>query len=279
MDSTFSSLKEKKGRAIFFRGGALGDFILTIPLVSFLGKIYEEVVLLSSPAYFSLIEKDYPFLVCKDLDYGLNQITDLLPGSDLFSFWEDPDWSTEMQNRGSKEIHILPPRPQDNRHFLDSVFHTCSFSPLSPELFSVPCLGDQWNNSTKLWIHPGSGSVKKNMPFSFFLKISVDWLEKNPANQVVFSFGEADELIRLDFENETFDHPDRVYQVQPESINDFKNQLNRGVSCFWGNDSGPSHLAANMGIPTNVCYRVTNSVIWKPTGPKVYVHEFSEDSN
>ena len=32
-----------------------------------------------------------------------------------------------MQNRGSKEIHILPPRPQDNRHFLDSVFHTCSF--------------------------------------------------------------------------------------------------------------------------------------------------------
>ena len=81
------------------------------------------------------------------------------------------------------------------------------------------------------------------------------------------------------FENETFDHPDRVYQVQPESINDFKNQLNRGVSCFWGNDSGPSHLAANMGIPTNVCYRVTNSVIWKPTGPKVYVHEFSEDSN
>ena len=215
MDSTFSSLKEKKGRAIFFRGGALGDFILTIPLVSFLGKIYEEVVLLSSPAYFSLIEKDYPFLVCKDLDYGLNQITDLLPGSDLFSFWEDPDWSTEMQNRGSKEIHILPPRPQDNRHFLDSVFHTCSFRLYLPNYSPFHVWEINGINSTKLWIHPGSGSVKKNMPFSFFLKISVDWLEKNPANQVVFSFGEADELIRLDFENETFDHPIEFIKYNP----------------------------------------------------------------
>ena len=52
----------------------------------------------------------------------------------------------------------------------------------------------------------------------------------------------------------------------------------QGVCEFWGNDSGPGHLAANLGIPTNICFRSTKSSIWRPTGPRVNIHEFDEDS-
>ena len=98
----------------------------------------------------------------------------------------------------------------------------------------------------------------------------MDWLEKNPANQVVFSFGEADELIRLDFENETFDHPDRVYQVQPESINDFKNQLNRGVSCILGKRFWSRSLGGKYRESRPICMLPSQQIqsIWRPTGPQ-----------
>ena len=39
-------------------------------------------------------------------------------------------------------------------------------------------------------------------------------------------------------------------QIFPDSIDEFRSLLCRGVSQFLGNDSGPSHLAANLGIPT-----------------------------
>ena len=112
------------------------------------------------------------------------------------------------------------------------------------------------------------------MSISFFFELCKDWLKKNSSNKVIFSFGEADDEVFGDFKHNTFNCPDRISHIFPESINELGVQLKKGVSFFWGNDSGPSHLAANLGIPTNVCYKVTDSAIWKPTGPRVKTHEF-----
>ena len=70
----------------------------------------------------------------------------------------------------------------------------------------------------------------------------------------------------------------RIKSVHPRSVEEYKNNLIQGVCEFWGNDSGPGHLAANLGIPTNICFRSTKSSIWRPTGPRVNIHEFDEDS-
>jgi hypothetical protein len=34
-----------------------------------------------------------------------------------------------------------------------------------------------------------------------------------------------------------------------------------------------------LGIPTNVCFQSTHSEIWKPTGPRVTIHEFGQDAS
>ena len=44
-----------------------------------------------------------------------------------------------------------------------------------------------------------------------------------------------------------------------------------GASAFVGNDSGPGHLAAFLGLPTVSLFGPTDPARWKPLGPRVTV--------
>ena len=41
------------------------------------------------------------------------------------------------------------------------------------------------------------------------------------------------------------------------------------AACYLGNDSGPTHMAAMLGVPTEVVFISSNPEIWKPLGPRV----------
>ena len=41
--------------------------------------------------------------------------------------------------------------------------------------------------------------------------------------------------------------------------------------CFIGNDSGPTHMAAQMGLPTLALFGPTSPRTWGPRGPQVRV--------
>ena len=274
IEKNLSLERSEKERAIVIRGGAIGDFILTIPLISYLEKIYTQVTIVSKASYYLLLNNEFPKVVFRDLNRGIEAIKEDIQGSDVYTFWFDEDLKKEIQNMGPRKIYFLPAKSENENHIVNSMFLASGFPVPSAEFLSKPFLGDYWRNGKKLWIHPGSGSLKKNMPISFFFELCKDWLKKNSSNKVIFSFGEADDKVFGDFKNNTFNCPDRVSHIFPESINDLGVELKKGVSFFWGNDSGPSHLAANLGIPTNVCYKVTDSAIWKPTGPRVKTHEF-----
>ena len=47
---------------------------------------------------------------------------------------------------------------------------------------------------------------------------------------------------------------------------------------FMGNDSGPGHLAANLGIPVKIAFRGTNQSVWSPTGFRVKTYDWVPDS-
>ena len=53
------------------------------------------------------------------------------------------------------------------------------------------------------------------------------------------------------------------------SLSAFKTSLEEEAGSYLGNDSGPSHLAAMLGIPTEVLFISTNPEVWKPLGPRV----------
>ncbi|HEX5050168.1 MAG TPA: glycosyltransferase family 9 protein [Planctomycetota bacterium] len=45
----------------------------------------------------------------------------------------------------------------------------------------------------------------------------------------------------------------------------------RAAGCFVGNDSGPTHLAAALGVPTVAIFGPTDPRVWAPVGPHVHV--------
>lgn len=273
-ETKLSLPEKKKCRAFLIRGGGLGDFILSLPLLNYIQSSYDEVFVLTKPSYFCLIESEKKNTEFFELDLGISQFGNRLRNSDIFTFWKDEEWIAELKRYHVQDIFILPAKPIFPPHIIESIFNALSIN--SPDSFmTTPYLGDHWAQNSTLWIHSGSGSETKNIPFSFYKKLSDDWLHNNQENKVVFSFGEADRDALELFKNETFCNSDRIQMIVPSSIERYKEILLKGVAQFWGNDSGPSHLAANLGIPTNVCFRSTNPKIWRPTGPRVRVHEFT----
>lgn len=266
-----------KEKAIIFRGGGLGDFILTLPLLSHIQNSYYEVIILTKPSYFSLVNKGEGALELLDLDIGLSQISKRIVGADIFTFWNDVEWKNELQNLGANQIFILPTRPTTGPHIVEAMFKKMK-APFLPSIFSDTWIGDEWRKNSNMWIHAGSGGDYKNMPFSFYKNLADNWLKKKNSNQVTFCFGEADHKTFKNFKEANFIFSARIKSVRPLSVEEYRNNLIQGVCEFWGNDSGPGHLAANLGIPTNICFRSTKSSIWRPTGPRVNIHEFDEDS-
>ena len=266
-----------KEKAIVFRGGGLGDFILTLPLLAHIQNSYHEVIFLTKPSYFSLVNKREGILELLDLDLGLSQILKRIEGADIFTFWDDVEWKNELQDLGANQVFILPTRPIAGPHIVEAMFEKMN-TPFLPSIFSDAWIGDEWRKNSNMWIHPGSGGDYKNMPFSFYKNLAETWLKKKNSNWVTFCFGEADHKIFKNFKEANFIFSARIKSVHPISVEEYKNNLMQGVCEFWGNDSGPGHLAANLGIPTNICFRSTKSSIWRPTGPRVNIHEFDEDS-
>lgn len=48
-------------------------------------------------------------------------------------------------------------------------------------------------------------------------------------------------------------------------------QLLRSAAAYLGNDSGTTHLAAALGVPTTAFFTVTDPDVWAPVGPHVQV--------
>ena len=76
IEKNLSLERSEKERAIVIRGGAIGDFILTIPLISYLEKIYTQVTIVSKASYYLLLNNEFPKVVFRDLNRGIEAIKD-----------------------------------------------------------------------------------------------------------------------------------------------------------------------------------------------------------
>ena len=106
-----------------------------------------------------------------------------------------------------------------------------------------------------------------------------DWLSQSPDARVVFSFGEADEEVEDEFYLSSLAENERVELVEPVSNADFVELLRERAVRFIGNDSGPAHLAACLGIPTQVFFKTTDPEIWRPLGPGVEILQPPSESS
>jgi hypothetical protein len=123
-------------------------------------------------------------------------------------------------------------------------------------------------SSGRVLIQPGSGGVPKCWPLERFVDVAIRLTESGCA--VSFVVGPAEiERGMIDQLTIMWPHADVVRSEDSGGLVGVIEQA--GV--FVGNDAGPTHLAAALGIPTIAIFVATDCKVWRPLGPKVAVLE------
>ena len=265
-----------KSRVILFRSGGLGDILLTFPLLEILANKFDELIVSTPSKYHFLIREFSSTSTLYDMDEGDEQVMKLADGAEVLSFWDDPKWIREWQSAGATKVRSFNPRPVDGGHFSCSLLEHFTSPPERKEL-NRTWLSKEVDSENiiaqNLWIHPGSGNLSKNLPLSEFIYFADYWLNKNPDVRVFFSFGEADLKLEQEFSKHPFLRNENVDYKLFSSLKDLYFNLRKHSGSFAGNDSGPSHMAAMVGIDTHVWFRNTNPEVWAPLGPSVKIYQ------
>ena len=265
-------------KIIFLRGGGLGDFILTLPLLQLARSRYEEVLLYTHSHYTGLLNDNWAWLEVGNLDELSGRPPPMVAGTTVVSFWMERGWHDEMIRAGASSVFAIPPRPVEGDHFVAQAL--CVLGWEAPkDLLSQQIIGGAWRDRQRsLWIHPGSGAVGKNLPMEYFIDRANQWIASKREGKVVFSLGEADEQAGNFLKKHALCQHPQVSLIEPVTVQELKNQLSLQADQYLGNDSGPGHLAAGLGIPVEIWYTRTTSAVWHPVGPRVKTYDWLSDS-
>jgi heptosyltransferase III len=278
-------------KILVMRGGAIGDFLLTLPVLAALkrrhsearieilgyphiaelaiaGGLADQVRSIESPtlAGFFATNADLDPAWCQYFsDFGL-----------FVSYLHDPHRILENNIKRASHGRFLcgPHRPDENvnLHATDVFLNPLeTIGILNPD--PVPHLRIPVSMEGRLpgadWIalHPGSGSVQKNWPPECWHQLLERLLKTTPWRILVIG-GEA-EADRL----KTLCAPLSNKRITP-AINlplTLLAQMLSQCGLFLGHDSGISHLAAALGIPAMVLWGPTNPNIWRPRSLKLEI--------
>jgi ADP-heptose:LPS heptosyltransferase len=270
-------------RFLVFRGGALGDILLTLPVLRTLRNkdtsAFVELVApfpaallaqyggadsvcdLNSAAFVSLFADD------ASLDGALRER--LRAVDCVISYLSDPKQTlkTKIENCGSRFISG-PFRLSEQR--LPASLQLAE--PLgglglpvvdpAPRLF----LKRRSLSGTRAFFHVGSGSSAKNWPAPSWSALAAK-LEEQYDELLVIS-GEADEASTAEFVRSYRGSKLKVRSNLP--ILDLAHEL-AAADLFIGHDTGVTHLAAALAVPTIALFGPTDPRIWRPLGENVTV--------
>jgi len=232
-------------RLLIYRRGGLGDTLLTFPIVEILFNKVFKVDFVGNTDYLKLI---------KEVGWVENIYSEIPLKLDIY---DRIILFSEKNFLKIPQVELVPPFPNKREHVLKHYLNSLNLKPLHSEVF--PLNGsNRWNNFVV--IHPGSGSPKKNAPLELFIELYL--LLEQTHLKPLFVLGEAEHDLIRDLKNFN------IYLV--EDILKFAKLL-KGAKAFVGNDSGFSHLASYLGVPTVVLFGPTDPLVWKPIGPKTEV--------
>jgi ADP-heptose:LPS heptosyltransferase len=116
-------------------------------------------------------------------------------------------------------------------------------------------------------LHPGSGSKKKVWPLERFLNLA-QTLQDHLGSRILIVLGPAEgPEVQKAFQEMGPPSPilaKGLTLLQLASVME-------GCWFFIGNDSGISHMAAALGLPTMAIFGPTDQRVWSPRGEKTFV--------
>lgn len=278
------SLKKK---IIIFRGGAIGDFILTLPAIAAIRKHFKnyQINLFANSNVADLAEEYVDQLFHLDSSRFSKLFTntkspepdlaDLFSNTELvISYLSDPKgvFHNNIKSMTNSQIIQCQPKPDESNNIHAADFYlsplkalgitpsdktpriTINYTqPLTPKPDN-PCMA----------FHPGSGSKKKNWPIECWLELIKSIRDKTNWHLIGIC-GEAEaHLIPL---LSKFMDPQRFHLFNNLKLKDLAIKLS-SADIYIGHDSGITHLAAAIGLKGIVLWAKSNYVVWHPVSKK-----------
>lgn len=291
-------LKQTKN-ILIIRNGALGDCILTLPVITSLKKAFPEayIKVMGNPTILTLMQNQLDGTIPNNILglytlYGKGgnipeNIKQELGSFDLaISYSPDPDgfFIQNLKKIGIPRVinGALPPVDK-----LQTPITELLLAPLKkegiPVSFDPPQIVPSFldremaeiffqsaNNSGKerqpiVAIHPGSGSPKKCWPKEKFAEI-IKWAKKNLEATILLISGPTDKPITQGI----MPLLKGYYTIMAEDLPlTLLSAILERCTVYVGNDSGVTHLAGAVGVPTLALFGPTDFQIWGPKNEKV----------
>jgi heptosyltransferase-2 len=286
----------KQVRILVLRGGAIGDFLLTLPAIHGLRTRWPGawVEVLGYPHIADLgvaggVVDRVVSLDRAEIATWFSFKARLTPEQEAYvqsfdvivSYLHDPDAlvSSNLAYAGARLLVSGSPLVTEG-HAADFFFKPLEALAIYPdEKGTAPRLalsgtgrsrGRAWlaarGLAGRIWaLHPGSGSPAKTWPADRFVAVARH-LREQPGTSCFFVAGEADEEVLPVLARALPEVP----VCRGKSLVELAEILSQAHR-FLGNDSGISHLAAALHVPVVALFGPTDPAQWAPRGGPVQV--------
>jgi heptosyltransferase III len=282
-------------RILILRGGALGDFILTLPAIRALRQHWPLAVIelighpgLAEPAVVAgLINRVRSldasgmaqwFVPCRVWPEQTRK--DIASFDLILSYLGDAGGVVQANLRlaGAQRVMVCSPLVTSG-HAADHFLRPVTDLGISTSIGDAPllvwpvvlqeqgreCLKDLGLAGDVISLHPGSGGLRKNWPVEKFALLA-DCVRRSMSAQPLFILGEADAAAARVIP--------RLAPAVPVLVNRTLKEVASVLAVcrgYVGNDSGITHLAAALGIPVVALYGPTDASVWGPRGANVAI--------
>ena len=284
------------GRILVIRGGALGDFILTLPAIRLLREKYPEssldilgyrhITMLAEGRYYADSTRSIEqaslagfFHPKADLDPALCEY--FAGFQQVVSYLYDPEgfFHSGLRRAGVKSLIAASPRICEGEHAACQLSRPLKVLGLKLENPAARIFPSDQDRAAAqeilrplpgpfVAIHPGSGGSRKNWPIERWLELQRALLDDPRMGHLLVIGGESDELQISSMKLAKVAGRQTILQSLSLSV---LAAILAECALFIGHDSGISHLAAAVEIPCLLLFGPTNPDVWAPANEGVVV--------
>ena len=280
-------------RILVIRGGAIGDFVLTLPAIKLLRDAYPHARLeiLGYQHIAALAERRFYAEAIRSIEYGAlarffakgaelpRDLVGYFSSFDLVvSYLFDPDniFEQNLTRCGVETFLACSPKIHEGEHATVQLARPLEqlgliLADRSATLY--PSAADRefackfYPTKRTIALHPGSGSESKNWPLKNWTALVETVLRARAGATLLIVGGEADgkqlASLRANFS-------ERVCFAENLDLPRLAAVLQR-TATFLGHDSGISHIAAAVGTPALLLFGPSDPAVWAPVNGNVRV--------